>query len=472
MNVTSSSDSGFHLSDRESGSDSRSGSGTGSITATAETLPVSDVDGDEPVVARTPSQRRRSLLPRIDAPVDFADGRYKLLGEIGRGAMGRVYRAWDTALERIVAIKVTDAKGWDRTEELQRFRREARAAARLRHRGIIAVHDVIVAHGVTSIVMDYIPGKTLRELLSCETLSETQLLEQFFEIASAMEHAHANGTVHRDLKPENVVIDRTGQPLVADFGLARTSQAASDLSGTGEAIGTPFYMSPEQADGLRDEIGPPTDVWSFGAVLYESFCGRPPFVGESSHEILTAIVEGTLERPRSLSPDLSRDLERLILSCLTRAKERRPTMREVARVLRELATPRPDPIARPPSPASSLILPATLVLGALIGVLGTLAVHRLSADPELSEPIVEVDRTPPVIDATAVRRGGGVIEVRGRLADAHPTSFVVVEGHAHPLQPDGTFSADLPASSGTRSIVVMAYDEADNRARVVVVVED
>ncbi len=292
-----------------------------------------------PERARLPAVRGTPSRAVIDACVSDPArrfGRYVLLGELGHGGMGLVYQGWDPAIGRIVAIKVLRADAAWNAEGIARFQREARAAGRLRHEGIVSVFDVGEHAGDPFIVMDYIEGETLSAVLR-RGASPVEIARLVAAIARAVHHAHGHGIVHRDLKPGNVLIDGEGRPLVTDFGLARDAESASELTRLGDALGTPIYMAPEQASGDSADVGPRADVWALGAILYRAFCGRPPFLAKSDMALLVAIVEGEPDPPRRIRPDLSTELEALILKALAKSPDDRPASAEaLAEALEEL----------------------------------------------------------------------------------------------------------------------------------------
>jgi hypothetical protein len=250
---------------------------------------------------------------RQAGPVEeFAPGRHELYEEIGRGGMGVVHRARDLTLGRLVALKMIFA-GAETGAELQRFQREAQAAARLRHPNIVPIYAVGLQHGRPCYTMPFIEGGTLAQHLQrfgkyCRTAAA--LMEK---VARAVDAAHEAGVIHRDLKPSNILLD-DDEPLVADFGLAKLVDADGETTCTaGRLMGTPAYMSPEQAAGRPATEA--SDVWSLGVVLYELLTGRRPFEGRGS-DLALAVRNAEPPAPRQLRRDLPRDLETIILKCL------------------------------------------------------------------------------------------------------------------------------------------------------------
>ena len=243
--------------------------------------------------------------------------------------MGTVFRAWDPQIRRIVAVKVLGVRPGILAEDVERFAREAHAAGRLRHPGVIAIHDVGHHEQDPFIVMDFVAGTTLRALL-VERRPARQVLSLVREVALALDHAHARGVVHRDVKPANVLIDEDGRPILTDFGLAGDSSARDRLTTTGSTLGTPAYMSPEQVEGHPERVGPPTDVWALGVILYEATCGRAPYFGPSVTDVFAKILLDEPEPPRRVAPDMAPELEALIMRCLARDPARRPTARGLA----------------------------------------------------------------------------------------------------------------------------------------------
>jgi tetratricopeptide (TPR) repeat protein len=266
-------------------------------------------------------------------------GPYTLLEEIARGGMGVVYRAHDPTLDREVALKVVSAEPGD-PDYLERFRREAQGAARLRHPGIVAVHSAGVDEGRPYLVMDLVEGRSLTQLLKSGLPDVEPAVRMAAELADAVGYAHSQGVLHRDLKPANVLV--VGDtPLLTDFGLAKVAGMTS-LTETGTALGTPQYMAPEQAEGRGAEIGPATDVYGLGATLYAMLTGQAPFPSGPVMQVLTAVVNQPPVPPSRLRAGLDPRLEAICLRCLAKEPSARYASPErLARALRGCLTTGP-----------------------------------------------------------------------------------------------------------------------------------
>jgi serine/threonine protein kinase len=259
-----------------------------------------------------------AVLPR-------AFGDYELVEELGRGGMGVVYKAWEKSLKRFVALKLI-LRGEHASEvDLARFRGEAQAAAGLTHPNIVPVFKVDACDGQAFFSMKHVEGQTLAERIKPGPLRPRDAARYLAAVSRAVHHAHGKGILHRDLKPANILIDTEDQPLVTDFGLAKRVEGGAGLTGSGAIVGTPSYMSPEQASGEQGRIGPATDVYSLGAILYETLTGRPPFLAASAVATLLLVRTEEPVRPRLLNPQIDPDLEFICRKCLEKNPEHRYT---------------------------------------------------------------------------------------------------------------------------------------------------
>ncbi|TWU57077.1 Serine/threonine-protein kinase PknB [Rubripirellula tenax] len=256
------------------------------------------------------SQRWRSL----QLPTTVGD--YELIEELGRGGMGVVFRARQISLNREVAVKMILRGRLASESDLNRFMAEASATAKLEHSGIVPVYEVGDVDGRPFFSMQLVDGATLAELVADGPLPQRRAAQIVAEIARAIGFAHRHGVLHRDLKPSNILITGDGTAMVTDFGLAKQITDSDELTRSGMLLGTPAYMSPEQASGRRGLMGPASDVYSLGCVLYFALTGRPPFVAESPMELVMLVIEQEPAPPRAIRPNLDRDLEMIAIRCL------------------------------------------------------------------------------------------------------------------------------------------------------------
>jgi hypothetical protein len=328
----------------------------GDLPALLETLRHLDTAvGDWKALAQPATLSVPAGVPRpLARPLPQAIGRYEVLAVLGEGGMGTVYKAHDPQLRRLVAVKVPrfDGPQTARAVALQRFLREAHAAAGVRHPHVCPIHDVGEHDGLPFVVMDYVEGRSLAERLEAGHFADCRAAAALVrQVADALDAVHARGLVHRDLKPGNILLDTGGRALLTDFGLARPLQAAEALTVAGELVGTPAYMAPEQLKPDAGAVGPWTDVYSLGVVLYQMLCGRLPFYG-SVEGVLYQIAHATPPPPSQFREDLDPALGRILLRMLAKQPEARfRTAREVVEAIDRWSAGLPVPAAEPPTTA-------------------------------------------------------------------------------------------------------------------------
>jgi len=299
----------------------------------------------------SPPPEGGSLLNEPSTPRTLGD--YELIREIARGGMGIVWLAVQRSLGRHVAIKVLPAGRSCDPVRLARFRSEASMAARLQHPQIVAIHEVGDQAGVPYYSMDYVPGQDLGTLARRRPLPHKDAAALVRTVALAIQYAHDQGILHRDLKPSNILVTPSGEPRVTDFGLAKLIEPDGDLTQSGEILGTPCFMAPEQVVGRKRRIDTRTDVYGLGGLLYFSLTGQPPFSGESISAILQSVLHAEPVPPRRLNPEIPPEWEQIVLRCLAKDPANRYSSAsilasELERALRgqPLQTPAPGRILR------------------------------------------------------------------------------------------------------------------------------
>jgi CubicO group peptidase (beta-lactamase class C family)/tetratricopeptide (TPR) repeat protein len=250
-------------------------------------------------------------------------GDYEIIREIARGGMGVVFQARQRSLNRLVALKMILAGQFADEADVVRFRLEAEAAAKLDHSGIVPVYEVGEYQGHHYFSMGFVDGPSLSERLAQGPLAPREAAGLVRRVCAAIDYAHRHGVVHRDLKPANILLDSDGNPRVTDFGLAKMGERDSALTGSNQIMGTPSYMSPEQAGGLRGAMGPAVDIYALGATLYCLVTGRPPFQAASPVDTVLQVINNEPISPRRLNPAVDRDLETICLKCLEKDPARR-----------------------------------------------------------------------------------------------------------------------------------------------------
>jgi serine/threonine protein kinase len=392
-------------------------------------------DADSLVNAASPSPGGEGVQhsPQSTDPPLRSFGDYELLEEIARGGMGVVYKARQKSLGRIVAVKMLLFGDQSSKDLAQRFRAEAAAAASLQHPNIVAIHEVSAHEGQPFFAMDFIEGRSLAKLSAECEVRNAQWLHRAARyvktVAEAIHYAHERGILHRDLKPSNVLIDPFDQPRVTDFGLAKRLHHDSELTLSGQVLGSPNYMPPEQAAAKRGLVGRRSDVYSLGAILYHLLTGRPPFVGETLTDTLQNVVNDEPVSPSLLNPSVPRDLETLCLKCLEKEPARRyQTAQALAEELDRFLKAEPiraRPIGRTAKlwrwcrrkPVLAFLGSTTLVLLLAVAFGSPIAIYRINrerARAELSE--LDAHRKAYASDMNLVQRALELNNLNSALA--------------------------------------------------------
>jgi tRNA A-37 threonylcarbamoyl transferase component Bud32 len=373
------------------------------------------------VAPETSIKNRATVAPSAD--LDSAPegtkiryfGDYELLQEIARGGMGVVYKARQTSLKRVVALKMILAGQLASAADVTRFHAEAEAAARLEHPNVVPIFEIGEHDGHHYFSMLYVDGTSLAQRVAAGPLPANEAAELMLKIAQAVAYAHVEGVVHRDLKPANVLLDTNGEPRITDFGLAKRiateslgpAQAAG-LTVTGQVLGTPSYMSPEQAGGKIDAVGPLSDVYSLGAMLYCLLTGRPPFQAASPLDTLLQVLQMEPVPPRRLNPQVPKDLETICLKCLEKEPARRYAGAALlADDLRRYLNDEPiraRPVRLPErgwrwlrKQRRSVLLAGATALAAVVLVIGSIVGWSRYQQAQLGQLSLKTDGGPPLI---------------------------------------------------------------------------
>ncbi|HFD38987.1 MAG TPA: serine/threonine protein kinase [Anaerolineae bacterium] len=374
-------------------------------------------------------------------------GNYQVMEELGRGGMAVVYRAYQSSLNRYVAIKILPPQLSANREFVERFQREARAAAGLRHPNIVVIHDVGHDEGIYYIVMELLEGRTLKQLIEREgRLSPERAAHIIEQVGDALDYAHQRGFIHRDVKPSNIFIGPQDRVTLTDFGIAKAASEAQQLTREGMLMGTPEYMSPEQATGAKVDYR--TDLYALGVVLYQMLVGRTPFRGTTPHATLHAVIYEPPPPPRQINPYISPAVEQVVLRAMAKRPEHRyQSGAEMAHALKKAlaapATPArqpviapvtvpppPRPVEPPPARSSPLLWVLAALAFVLILALGVLLVLAFAGKgtptpiaPTATVAIVWKTATPlPGVAATATLQPTAPPSAATQAPTAPPTA--------------------------------------------------
>jgi hypothetical protein len=375
-----------------------------------------------------------------EAPPPAVPG-YEILGELGRGGMGVVYKARHVGLDRLVALKMVLAGAHADTEQLARFHAEAQAVARLHHANIVQIYEIGTVDGLPYFALEFVDGGTLAKKIARTPHPPRFAAETVEALARAVAAAHERGVVHRDLKPANVLLAADGTPKVTDFGLAKRLEGDSLQTRSGTVVGTPSYMSPEQARGDVKDVGPLADVWALGAILYDLLTGRPPFLGKSMLDTLEQVRSQEPVAPTQFDTKVPRDLETICLKCLQKEQARRYAgAGELAADLRRFLNGEPIQ-ARPVSAGERLLrwakrnpvvagLSAAVVLGVLVyAVTSTVLAWQLGVQKRAAETARDEEKRAKEQEKAAHEIAEQKAEIAGEQSDRalDAMSFMLVE---------------------------------------------
>ncbi|MFE5869990.1 protein kinase [Streptomyces roseifaciens] len=369
-------------------------------------------------------------------------GRYRLVDRIGRGGMGTVWRAQDELLDRQVALKQIHVSPYLDDDELatlyERTRREARSAARINHPNVVVVHDVVDDRGLPCIVMEYVPSRTLGDVLKHGTVTPDEAARIGRGMIAALRAAHAAGVLHRDVKPGNVLLGHDGRVVLTDFGIAQ-STGTSTLTKTGEMVGSIDYIAPERVKGAKP--GPASDLWALGATLYQALEGRPPFRKDTAVETAYAIAMDPLEPPRRAGA-----LTRLIETLLAKDPAVRPPADLAEQILREPAA-ESDTAYMPAAEQRRTPAPGPWDDAA---DRGTTASGRAAATASAAQPVPASPAAPPAPAETAPTAPAAAPAAADVTATARATATAAAPAASHPARAPGP-DLDTTAGGGARA---------------------
>jgi serine/threonine protein kinase len=436
---------------------------------------------DEPIAGPTASLSDGQTLPQCDStaapgPASLVGttlaGRYHVVRLIASGGMGSVYEAHDQALNRRIALKTVLFGSDESPDAMERFRREARAAAQLDHPNIVAVYDLGDDRGLQFFTMALVDGPSLQHSVRDKgQLPPADAVEVMLPIIEAVGYAHQRHIVHRDLKPDNILLDKNGRPRVTDFGLARHLLQPGNLTGASQLLGTPRYMAPEQARNQQADIGPATDVYALGGILGYLLSGRPPIDGETLTEVLLNVVEKAPSLPCDAAPRTPAKLNDIVRKCLAKKpQDRYASAGELAAALRRLNfkdEPRILEVLPPrkkDSHAQAWILGLVVLLAGGVGGLALFAGKRPPPSGNLPKSAPQSVVMAAQVQALVKQLKDGAAEVRATAAeslgtlgaDAKPAVPALIERIEDEVWSIGGFSRDNASGNTSKDAAVAA----------------